>query len=362
MSRRIFDFVSSSLFVAAVIITSAPVTRAEDTTNAPPSEADLAWKEVEKATRPPMPPAEWQTQRPTQEQVEQFRAQQGRLAGEAADKAGEFAKKYPDHPKAAFAAKQRDDLVRIAVRLGNTNKIAEAEKLDAERAKDTSVPEDERVMLRMRAVMNSVSAGGRPDYEKAAREIIKEFPGRGEGYRLLLIAAQNSDGEKSRALVEEIKSSNAPQDMKEAAEGLARKLDALGKPLDIAFTAVDGREVDLSKMKGKVVLVDFWATWCGPCVAEMPNVKKAYEKFHSKGFEIVGISFDQSKETLEQFVAKNEMSWPQYFDGAVWENKFGRRYGISGIPTVWLVDKKGLLRELDGRGELEEKVSRLLAE
>src|SRR2546421_2871622 len=137
---------------------------------------------------------------------------------------------------------------------------------------------------------------------------------------------------------------------------------AQGKPLTMKFTALDGREVDLSKLQGKVVLIDFWATWCGPCRAELPNVKAAYEKLRPKGFEIVGISFDSSKKDLQSFVAKEKMTWPQYFDGLTWKNKIGVKYKIEGIPTMWLLDKKGNLREMEVRGNLESRVEKLLAE
>ena len=136
----------------------------------------------------------------------------------------------------------------------------------------------------------------------------------------------------------------------------------VGKPLVMKFTAVDGQEVDLAKLEGKVVLIDFWATWCGPCRAELPNVKAAYERLHPKGFEIVGISFDKSKKDLQTFTAKEKMSWPQYFDGLYWDNKVGKKYGVEGIPTMWLVDKKGNLREMDAREKLTERVEKLLAE
>jgi len=135
------------------------------------------------------------------------------------------------------------------------------------------------------------------------------------------------------------------------------------EPLDLKFQAVDGTQVDLAKLRGKVVLVDFWATWCGPCRMELPNVLTAYNRFHTNGFEIVGISLDRSKDQLLAFVKQAGMTWPQYFDGKSWGNDISSRYGINAIPTAWLVDKKGFVRSTEARGpDLAEQVKTLLAE
>jgi len=140
------------------------------------------------------------------------------------------------------------------------------------------------------------------------------------------------------------------------------KLAPVGKPVDLEFSAIDGRRVEMTKMKGKVILLDFWATWCPPCVREVPHVVSAYEKLHAKGFEIVGISLDTERESLTHFTAEHKMGWPQFFDGRKFQNKYAQQFGIEGVPTMWLIDKQGNLRDINAHFDLSGKVEKLLAE
>jgi hypothetical protein len=97
-------------------------------------------------------------------------------------------------------------------------------------------------------------------------------------------------------------------------------------------------------------------------MAELPKVKAAYDKLHPRGFEILGFSFDHDPEALERVLVREKITWPQHLEDGGSGSKFGEEFEISGIPTMWLVDKKGNLRDLNARENLAEKVEKLLAE
>lgn len=125
----------------------------------------------------------------------------------------------------------------------------------------------------------------------------------------------------------------------------------------------DGSTLKLSQLKGKVVLVDFWATWCGPCVMEMPHVKKIYEKHAGPQFEIVGVSLDRRQSDLDAFLKAQGIKWPQSFDGKGWENAVAQKYGVGSIPTMMLVDRAGRIARVGLRGpSLEAAITELIAE
>ena len=154
-----------------------------------------------------------------------------------------------------------------------------------------------------------------------------------------------------------------------------RKIPALtflSKPIDLLLTALDGRPIDLKVWRGRVVLLDFWATWCAPCMAEMPFVRKIYAAYHDQGFEVVGISCEGARRTkmgqtgleILAFTQRKGMSWPQYYDESVpgeREKSLQAQFAVTAIPAIFLIDRSGNLAAMNLHGEaLERKIRDLL--
>ena len=135
------------------------------------------------------------------------------------------------------------------------------------------------------------------------------------------------------------------------------------KAMDFNVKDLDGNDLSLEQYRGNVILLDFWAVWCAPCIAEMPNVKQVYEKYKDENFQIIGISLDQSRDKLVGYLEKEGITWPQVFDGNGWQNRVAQMYGINAIPHMYLIDGDGVIRKSDVRGPaLEPAVHHLVRE
>lgn len=128
-----------------------------------------------------------------------------------------------------------------------------------------------------------------------------------------------------------------------------------------AVKSHSGGDLSLEKQRGKIVLLDFWASWCLPCRVDLPEVKKIWKKYGGDQFVIIGINLDSSRPLFEGYIKEEGLTWPQYYDGLGWGNKLARLYGVYAIPHTVLIDQEGVIRATGLRGDdLAEKIDDLL--
>lgn len=119
---------------------------------------------------------------------------------------------------------------------------------------------------------------------------------------------------------------------------------------------LDGKPISLADYRGKVVLLDFWAVWCGPCLGEIPRIKAVYEKYHDNGFEVIGVSLDEDEAALRAYIKAHEMPWRHIFDGQKWSGGLVQQYGVRSIPAPFLIDREGKVISVKARGSLLDEL------
>ncbi len=188
-------------------------------------------------------------------------------------------------------------------------------------------------------------------------QVLEDFDKAGAVFRQLKTDFPNSS--QAQQVDEILKMVDA---QKAAAEAQAALADGKMFP-DFAEKDMNGNDISVAKYRGKAVLIDFWATWCGPCIQEMPNVIAAYKKYQARGFEVIGISLDRDEAALKAYLEKNAITWPQIFDGKFWDSKLANQYGVTAIPFTLLIDGDGRIVAKNLRGEaLDLALARLLGE
>ncbi|MFG0290967.1 MAG: TlpA family protein disulfide reductase [Rhodopirellula sp. JB044] len=154
------------------------------------------------------------------------------------------------------------------------------------------------------------------------------------------------------------------QQMASRARGSARRIGLLGNEMELEGTTAEGEAFDWSEYRGRVVLVDFWASWCGPCRGEIPNMKRNLEAYGDE-FAIVGINMDRTVKAMQECIEEEEIQWVNLVGdketGTGWDHPIARYYGVSGIPTAILVDREGKVVSLSARGKrLDASLEELL--
>jgi thiol-disulfide isomerase/thioredoxin len=357
----------SILIAGAVVVGMAGIVFAEQPTGTPPNAQPQAGRSAEQILaeiNAIKPPAFDQSKREDQAYIQEYMAKRQALMEQRNALIQELWQTAPTHPAALNLAMSRWQMM---TQMGRGD--AAAKEIDAALAAATP---EQLPTLRFAQVNigigQAMMSGGDPKAQlEKVDAFAKDFPKDERASALYgMLAEEIGDPATKKQIYTTLQEKYPNSRATKMAMSQIRKLEAIGKPFELSFTdAVTGKTVNMTDYKGKVVVIDFWATWCGPCVAKMPELKEIYAAYKDKGVEFIGISLDQPEAQggltkLKEFVAKNQITWPQYYQGKGWESEFSSGWGINSIPAMFLVDKEGNLAAT-GVHDLKPMLDKLLA-
>jgi len=345
-------FIVASFLTFAFVVGPAPAREAR----AEEKSAEQLIKEINAVEMPKLDPSI----RGNQEAMIKFRTAYVDAMVKKAGLIGDLYKKNPKHPSLSRLLPERWEALAMAGKIDEAKKEIDEVSANSENASLKTDATFIKAILAVRADDTDAAL-------KAVESFLKLAPKDERGPLLLFqTASQAEDPKKQVELFKRITHDFPNSEFAKNAEGNLKRLESIGKPFELEFTdAIKGTEVSMKSLKGKVVVIDFWATWCGPCVGEMPKMKALYEEYKDKGVEFVGVSLDRPKEeggldSLKSFVAKNEIKWPQYYEGKTSASDFATAWGINAIPSLFVVDADGNLYSVEARGKLEKMIPELL--
>lgn len=282
-----------------------------------------------------------------------------------------FLLKYPQDSR-AFEAKMRQASILAAEGKmeGNQRKVDEALESFANLEKNSTATPEQRAdagFRRVSLVMQNQSgdaASRREAVVAAARNYTAKYPGDRRGPRLLVEAATLCDGqpnEKRNLLEEALRLTNEPALKARIADDFKR-LDLLGRRVEMKLPTVNMGEFDLASLRGNVTVVIFWAAESPHSLLWLQGFRTAWEKMPKNQLRIVSISLDSNRGLLNDKLKDLPATWPTYFDSRGWDGPVPRSFGINAIPTVWIIDKQGVLRAINARDDYQTWIDRLLAE